>query len=124
MIAGYSPEGWGDFFLAAAVATAALSGLIFVGLSVSIRTVLGTEKRGGQNFLTGRALEALYEWTIDRIAVRLRWAAEFTAIERDIEIDGPLDGEQRARLLQIAEKCPVHKILTGGVAIRSELAPA
>jgi uncharacterized OsmC-like protein len=24
--------------------------------------------------------------------------------------------------LQIAEKCPVHKILTGGVAIRTELA--
>jgi modulator of FtsH protease len=59
MMAGYSPEGWGDFFLAAAVATAALSGLIFVGLSVSIRSVLDTEKREGQNFLTGRAIEAL-----------------------------------------------------------------
>ena len=32
--------------------------------------------------------------------------------------------EQRARLLQIAEKCPVHRILTGGVAVRSELAAA
>jgi hypothetical protein len=59
MIAGYSPEGWGDLFLAAAGATAALSGLIFVGLSVNIRTVLDTEKREGQNFLTGRAAEAL-----------------------------------------------------------------
>ena len=59
MIAGYSPEGWGDLFLASAGATAALSGLIFVGLSVNIRTVLDTEKREGQNFLTGRALEAL-----------------------------------------------------------------
>jgi len=59
MIAGYSPEGWGDLFLAAAGATAALSGLIFVALSVNIRTVLDTEKSEGQNFLTGRALEAL-----------------------------------------------------------------
>ena len=59
MIAGYSPEGWGDLFLAAAGATAALSGLIFVGLSVNIRTVLETDKRVGQNFLTGRAAEAL-----------------------------------------------------------------
>jgi modulator of FtsH protease len=59
MTAGYSPEGWGAFFLAAAGATAALSGLIFVGLSLNIRTVLNTEKREGQNFLTGRAIEAL-----------------------------------------------------------------
>jgi Na+/melibiose symporter-like transporter len=59
MIAGYSPEAWGDLFLAAAGATAALSGLIFVGLSVNIRTVLDTGKREGQNFLTGRAIEAL-----------------------------------------------------------------
>jgi hypothetical protein len=59
MIAAYSTEGWGDLFLAAAGATAALSGLIFVGLSVNIRTVLAAGKREGQNFLTGRALEAL-----------------------------------------------------------------
>jgi putative redox protein len=77
---------------------------------------------GSCTAITVRMYAARKEWTIDRIAVRLRWAPEFTAIERDIEIDGPLDGEQRARLLQIAEKCPVHKILTGGVAIRSALA--
>jgi putative redox protein len=79
---------------------------------------------GACTAITVRMYAARKEWTIDRIAVRLRWAPEFTAIERDIEIDGPLDTEQRARLLAIAEKCPVHKILTGGVAVRSELAPA
>jgi putative redox protein len=79
---------------------------------------------GACTAITVRMYATRKEWTIDRIAVRLRWAPEFTAIERDIEIAGPLDAEQRARLLQIAEKCPVHKILTGGVAIRSELAPA
>jgi hypothetical protein len=57
--AAYTTEGWGELFLAAAGATAALSGLIFVGLSVNIRTVLAADKREGQNFLTGRALEAL-----------------------------------------------------------------
>jgi putative redox protein len=77
---------------------------------------------GSCTAITVRMYAARKEWTIDRIAVRLRWAPEFTAIERDIEIDGPLDGEQRSRLLQIAEKCPVHQILTGGVAIRSQLA--
>ena len=59
MMAAYSTESWGDLFLAAAGATAALSGLIFVGLSVNIRTVLAADKREGQDFLTGRALEAL-----------------------------------------------------------------
>ena len=79
---------------------------------------------GGCTAITVRMYAARKEWTIDRIAVRLRWAPEFTNIERHIEIDGPLDAEQRARLLQIAEKCPVHKILTDGVAVRSELAAA
>jgi modulator of FtsH protease len=55
---GYVTEGWSDLFLCAGGATAALSGLIFVGLSVNIRTVLEIDKRDGQNFLTGRALEA------------------------------------------------------------------
>jgi putative redox protein len=79
---------------------------------------------GGCTAITVRMYAARKDWTIDRIAVRLRWAPEFTTIERTIDIDGPLDAEQRARLLQIAEKCPVHKILTGGVAVRSELAAA
>jgi len=79
---------------------------------------------GGCTAITVRMYAARKDWTIDRIAVRLRWAPEFTTIERTIDIDGPLDAEQRARLLQIAEKCPVHKILTGGVAVRSELVAA
>jgi hypothetical protein len=56
---GYSTNGWGELFLAAAGATAALSGLIFVGLSVNIKTVLDIDRRVGSNFLTGRAIEAL-----------------------------------------------------------------
>ncbi len=32
-------------------------------------------------------------------------------IELDIELAGPLSSEQRTKLLEIAEKCPVHRTL-------------
>jgi putative redox protein len=38
-------------------------------------------------------------------------------IERDIELVGALDEAQRARLLEIAGKCPVHRTLTSEVVI-------
>jgi uncharacterized OsmC-like protein/alpha-beta hydrolase superfamily lysophospholipase len=44
------------------------------------------------------------------------------AIEREIEIAGPLDAQQRQRLLEIAEKCPVHRTLHSEIKIRSRLA--
>lgn len=43
-------------------------------------------------------------------------------ILRRIQLEGNLTDEQRQRMLEIAEKCPVHKIITGGQSeIRSEL---
>jgi putative redox protein len=38
-------------------------------------------------------------------------------IERVITMEGPLDAEQRKRLLEIADKCPVHRTLTSEVRI-------
>lgn len=40
-------------------------------------------------------------------------------VDRDIELVGDLDEEQRARLMQIADRCPVHRTLDAGVRIRS-----
>ncbi|MEG2630972.1 MAG: OsmC family protein [Comamonas sp.] len=42
-------------------------------------------------------------------------------LARSITLEGPLDADQRSRLLQIAEACPVHKLLTGEVRIATEL---
>jgi modulator of FtsH protease len=50
---------WHDFFVAAAGAAAALSGLIFVAVSINLRTILDQEKTAGSSYLTGRALESL-----------------------------------------------------------------
>ena len=40
-------------------------------------------------------------------------------IDRNITIEGPLDAEQRKRLLEIADKCPVHRTLESEIEIRT-----
>lgn len=46
-----------------------------------------------------------------------------TYINRKIRLIGNLDEEQRARLLDIANKCPIHKILSNPIGIHTELLP-
>ena len=43
-------------------------------------------------------------------------------IDRVIAMEGPLDAEQRQRLMEIADKCPVHRTLTSEVRILSRAA--
>ena len=73
----------------------------------------------------------------DRIAIRLshrRVHAEDCAdcetkqgnigeITRDIIIDGDLPEAERARLLAIADRCPVHTTLTHEIKVRTRLVP-
>jgi len=40
-------------------------------------------------------------------------------IERVLEFAGPLTAEQRGRLREIADKCPVHRTLTSEINIRT-----
>ena len=40
-------------------------------------------------------------------------------IERVITLEGPLDDAQRARLLEIADKCPVHRTLLSEISIHT-----
>jgi putative redox protein len=42
-------------------------------------------------------------------------------LTRVLSLQGPLDGEQRKRLLQIAERCPVHRTLISEIVIESRL---
>ena len=41
-------------------------------------------------------------------------------IEREIKLSGPLDDAQRQKLIEIAEKCPVHRTLTSEVLVHTE----
>ena len=43
-------------------------------------------------------------------------------IDREIALEGPLDDEQRRRLMEIADRCPVHRTLTSEISIKTRLA--
>ena len=42
-------------------------------------------------------------------------------MRRDIHVRGEISAEQRARMLEIANKCPVHRTLSGSFEIVSQL---
>ena len=42
-------------------------------------------------------------------------------LERVVQLLGPLDEEQRRRLLEIADRCPVHRTLSSEIVIRTAL---
>ena len=52
VVTAYSPEAWDSFFVAQAGATAALAGLLFVGVSINVKTIVASVR------LVRRALEA------------------------------------------------------------------
>jgi putative redox protein len=74
-------------------------------------------------------------WPLERVTVRLRHSrvhaedctacetqdATLTVIDREIVLDGSLGEDQRARLLAIANRCPVHLTLTSRIHIETRL---
>ncbi len=42
-------------------------------------------------------------------------------IDRTLTLDGPLSEEQRSRLLAIADRCPVHRTLTGEIRVTTRI---
>ena len=48
-------------------------------------------------------------------------SAKIDQIEREIELIGNLSAEQRERLLEIADKCPVHRTLHNDVKVVTKL---
>jgi putative redox protein len=65
-------------------------------------------------------------WQLDEVHVTLSMetGSDGSTIDRRIVLTGDLSEEQRERLLQIANACPVHKILTNPIEIRTGLAVA
>nr|WP_312988261.1 OsmC family protein [Comamonas koreensis] len=66
-------------------------------------------------------------WPLTGVRVELALNPEGAAaagndIVRRIHLEGDLSDEQRSRLQQIAEACPVHKLLVGEVRVTTALA--
>lgn len=70
-------------------------------------------------------------WPLEKVHVTLEHSKEERAgendgkpidmIDRIVRLEGPLDDEQRAKLIEIAEKCPVHRTLTNRIEISTML---
>src|SRR5215471_19518912 len=73
-------------------------------------------------------------WPLESVAVSLSHSREYAAdcrdcdtkeglldrIDRDIQLSGALTAKQKGRLLEIADKCPVHRTLTSEIDIRTQ----
>lgn len=65
------------------------------------------------------------QWPLESIDVKIKILSENkegTVISRDVSFKGDLTQEQRDQLLVIANKCPIHRLLTGNVQIQTQMA--
>ncbi len=91
---------------------------------------------GACTSMTIRMYAAQKQWPLAGLSVKLTHAKVYAEdcadcdtkagkidrIEREITIEGDLDGAQREKLLEIANKCPVHRTLNSEVWIPTRLA--
>lgn len=78
---------------------------------------------GSCTAMTLRMYADLKQWPLERVRVELRHqqGPDGLVIDRRIALAGDLDDDQRARLLQIANRCPLHRALSGPIEIASAL---
>ena len=84
---------------------------------------------GACTVITVQMYAARKQWPLTGIDVtvlknpRGKPADGATELDRQVRLTGELSAEQRERLLEVANKCPIHKLLSGTVRIATALAP-
>lgn len=90
---------------------------------------------GACTAMTLRLYAERKELALDKVSVRLHHArihaddcddcestgGQISEIHRDIRLDGDLSDQDRAHLLEIADKCPVHRTLGNEIKVRTQL---
>jgi putative redox protein len=65
------------------------------------------------------------EWSLEKVEVHVEMERDasknITTIKRRIQLFGNLSTEEKKHLLEIAEHCPIHKILTNPIQINTAL---
>ena len=93
---------------------------------------------GACTSMTLRMYAARKKWGLESVTVSLSHSrihardcvdcetqtGQLDHVDRTIVLTGELDDAQRARLLEIADRCPVHRTLHSEVDVRTVLAPA
>ena len=73
------------------------------------------------------------QWPLESVTISLRHSkihatdcadcetkiGKIDRIERDVHLEGSLTEEQKVKLLEIADKCPVHRTLTAEINIKT-----
>ena len=81
---------------------------------------------GACTTITLQMYAARKQWPLTQVTVDLALNPDGGApsgndMVRTIALEGDLTPEQRERLLQVAEACPVHKLLTGEIRVATAL---
>ncbi len=80
---------------------------------------------GACTAITLRMFAERKQWPLKGVEVALDFderGKDRSVIRRRVTLRGPLDDTQRERLLQVANACPVHRLLTGTIEVPTALA--
>lgn len=72
--------------------------------------------------ITVRMYARRKEWPLEGLEVQVDYSSTPTpSLVKHIDMRGALDDAQRARLIEIADRCPVARLLASGVAMQTRL---